>query len=88
MVLDPPKKPVNVTLMIIFSFIPILSIYAGWRIQKFWLLLVINFGVGLVTGYFLGWWGIFVQVPIAVFVVRHYARAYNAKVAASVTPSS
>jgi len=31
MVWDPPKQKVNVTRMIIYSFIPILSIYPEWR---------------------------------------------------------
>jgi len=51
MVWDPPKQKVNVTRMIIYSFIPILGIYAAWRIQKFWLLvilgLLISVGLGI-----------------------------------------
>jgi len=43
MVWDPPKQKVDVTRMLIYSFIPILGIYAAWRIQKFWLLLVLEF---------------------------------------------
>lgn len=54
MVWDPPNKPVNVTRIIIYSLIPILSIYAGWRIQKFWLLFIVNFVVGTVTAYLIG----------------------------------
>ena len=46
MILDPSRQKVNVTRMIIFSFIPILAIYAGWRIQKFWVLLRIRIVVG------------------------------------------
>jgi len=48
MVLDPPKEKVDVTLMIIFSFIPILGIYAAWRIQKFWMILLIEMAISIV----------------------------------------
>jgi hypothetical protein len=89
LVWDPPKQPVNVKRMIIYSFIPILSIYAGWRIQKFWVLLGINllvgYGVGLplemVLSYPYGFVvSIAIQIPITVFVVRHFARKYNEKI--------
>jgi hypothetical protein len=89
MVLDPPRRKVNVTRMIIFSFIPILAIYAGWRIQKFWVL----FGISIVVG-----WGISMpidmiipypyaylvsfaaSIAISVYVVRYFARKYNEKI--------
>jgi len=89
MVLDPPRQKVNVTRMIIFSFIPILAIYAGWRIQKFWVLL----GISIVVG-----WGISMpidmiipypyaylvsfaaSIAISVYVVRYFARKYNEKI--------
>jgi hypothetical protein len=89
MVLDPPKQKVNVTRMIIYSFIPILAIYAGWRIQKFWVLL----GISIVVG-----WGISMpidmiipypyaylisfaaSIAISVYVVRYFARKYNEKI--------
>jgi hypothetical protein len=96
MVWDPPKQQVNVTRMIIYSFIPILSIYAGWRIQKFWVLLVINiaigFGLGVIFGFTLGpaggWVSWIVSIPISIFVVRHYARKYNEKIASNTPPPS
>lgn len=47
MVLDPPRQQVNVRRMIIYYFIPILGAYAAWRIQKFWVLLGINFGLNI-----------------------------------------
>ena len=100
MVWDPPKKPVNVTRMIIYSFIPILSIYAGWRIQKFWVLLGINIVVGIGvsiiaeaaefaanTPYLGVVISLAIQVPLSVFIVRHIARKYNEKIAASAPPS-
>ena len=89
MVLDPPRQKVNVTRMIIFSFIPILAIYAGWRIQKFWVLL----GISIIVG-----WGISMpidmiipypyaylvslaaSITISVYVVRYFARKYNEKI--------
>jgi hypothetical protein len=92
MVLDPPRQKVNVTRMIIYSFIPILVIYAGWRIQKFWVLLGISFVVG---------WGISMpidmiipypyaylvsfaaSIAISVYVVRYFARKYNEKIGLS-----
>jgi hypothetical protein len=94
MVWDPPKQQVNVTRMIIYSFIPILSIYAGWRIQKFWLLVVINFIVGAVVNpisiaipfpanVIIA---LAIQIPITIFVVRYFARKYNERIAASSPP--
>jgi membrane protein implicated in regulation of membrane protease activity len=50
MVWDPPKQKVNVTRMIIYSFIPILGIYAAWRIQKFWLLVILGLAVSVGLG--------------------------------------
>ena len=88
MVWDPPKQPVNVTRMIIYSFIPILSIYAGWRIQKFWVLLglgyAIGFGIGIMAGLLYPEpYGTLVSLAsniiISVLLVRHFARKYNEK---------
>lgn len=101
MVFDPPKQQVNVTRMIIYSFIPILSIYAGWRIQKFWVLLGINIVVGIGvsavaeaaefaanTPYLGLVISLAIQIPLSVYIVRHFARKYNEKIAAaSTTPS-
>ena len=36
MVWDPKLEQVNVKRLMIYSLIPIVSIYAMWRIQKFW----------------------------------------------------
>ena len=87
MVWDPPKQKVNVTRMIIYSFIPILSIYAGWRIQKFWLLVLINFGLGLGISipmifpfpYGLGI-SLAIEIIVSVFVIKHFAEEYNKKI--------
>lgn len=82
--------------MIIYSFIPFVAIYAGWRIQKFWVILIINVGVAVFTK------PIFdaiafpydiivnlaVQIPISIFVVRHFARKYNEKIAHSQPPAA
>ena len=54
MVWDPPRQEVNVTRMIIYSIIPFLDIYSGWRIQKFWVILGIQLLVGFVLGLVLG----------------------------------
>ena len=89
MVWDPPKQKVDVTRMIIYSFIPILSIYAGWRIQKFWLLVVINFVLGLGISVpmqllFPFPFGLVlslgIEILVSVFVVKHFAEEYNEKV--------
>jgi len=89
MIPEPPKQPVNVTRMIIYSFIPILSIYAGWRIQKFWLLVVINFAIGLgvripIEMIFPDPYGVIIsltiQIVLSVFVVKYFAEKYNEKI--------
>ena len=43
--LKPQTQKVSVTRMMIYSVIPFLSIYAGWRIEKFWVLTGINVAV-------------------------------------------
>lgn len=92
MVWDPPKKEVNVTRMIIYSFIPILSIYAGWRIQKFLVLLGINIllGMGASTGLQMMLpfpYGLIIsiagQVIASFLIVKHFAEKYNEKIKAS-----
>jgi len=89
LVWDPPKEPVNVTRMIIYSFIPILAIYAGWRIQKFWLLVGIFFVIGLVFGATIEIilpypysiiLSIATSILIQVYIVRHFAIKYNEKI--------
>ena len=54
MVWDPKQETVDVNRMIIYSFVPILSVYALWRIQKFWLIslisIPISFGMQLLMG--------------------------------------
>jgi hypothetical protein len=91
MIPEPPRQQVNVTRMMIYSLIPILSIYAGWRIQKFWLLLIINvalgFGISILFLVMFGnqLLGIIPQIIISLLIVWHYARRYNEKIAASST---
>lgn len=89
MVWDPPKQKVNVTRMIIYSLIPILSIYAGWRIQKFWLLILVNFGLGLGISipiqmifpfpYGMGL-ALAIEIIASLFVIKHFAEEYNQKI--------
>jgi len=88
MVWDPPKQKVNVTRMIIYSFIPILGIYAAWRIQKFWLLvilgLVISIGLGITLAplslaspelsYVISVIG---SIIINILIVKYFAEKYN-----------
>ncbi len=88
MVSDPPRKEVNVTRMIIYSLVPFLNIYAGWRIQKFRRLLVLDIVLGLVTypldnvmGYSFAW---IISLAITIFIplyfVNKYAHDYNEKI--------
>ena len=91
MVWDPPKQKVNVTRMIIYSFIPILGIYAAWRIQKFWLIvildLVIGFGLSITLtqisltfpelSYVISVIG---SIIINILIVKHFAEKYNEKI--------
>ena len=89
MVLDPPKQKVNVTRMIIYSLIPILAIYAGWRIQKFWVLLgisiVVGWGISMLIDMLIPYpYAYLVSFPasiaISVYIVRYFARKYNEKI--------
>ncbi len=89
----PPKLRVNVNRMILYSFIPILSIYAGWRIEKFWVLFGINFGLSIVISIPLHLLMIdfpydsiilyVIVIPITILVVRHFARKYNETISSS-----
>ena len=93
MVLDPTPEKVNVRRMMIYILIPILSIYAGWRIQKFWVLVGINllagFGIGLVSDtifiplHFVYALSFFINAVISLYAVRYFANRYNAKLNAS-----
>ena len=89
MVWDPPQQHVIVNRMIIYSLIPLLSIYAAWRIQKFWLLVIISVALGiaitipseLLIPYPFGWIvSIIVDILFAVIIVKHYAVKYNEKI--------
>ena len=91
MVLDPPRKKVDVFVMIIFSFIPILGIYAAWRIQKFWMLLLLELGISIIFGiaiiplaFFMPElamiMGVIVGIGANVLLVKYYAEKYNEKI--------
>jgi hypothetical protein len=74
--------------MIIYSFIPILGIYAAWRIQKFWLLvilgLVVSIGLGITLAplslaspeisYVITVMG---SIIINILIVKYFAEKYN-----------
>ncbi len=92
MIPKPPRQEVNVTRMIIYSLIPILSIYTGWRIKKFWILVGINILIGFALGIpiqlALGeTYGNLVSIPlsiiISIYVVRHFAKKYNDEINSS-----
>jgi len=92
MVWDPPKQKVNVTRMIIYSFIPILAIYAGWRIRKFWVIgaiqLLVGYGLSLPLEVFVpdpfGYiFSISISIATTVYFVKHFARKYNEKINSS-----
>ncbi len=48
------EKEVSVGWQMIFTFIPILDLWAFYRIKKFWLGLGVNFIVGFVVGFVVG----------------------------------
>ena len=88
MVWDPPKQKVNVTRMIIFSFIPILGIYAAWRIQKFWLLVILGLVVSVGLGITLAplslaspelsyVFSVIGSIIINILIVKYFAEKYN-----------
>jgi len=88
MVWDPPKQKVDVTRMIIYSFIPILGIYAIWRIQKFWLFLILEIVMSFVVGVTLIPLGFIapelisiVAFPLGILInillVKYFAEKYN-----------
>ena len=88
MVWDPPKQKVNVTRMIIYSFIPILGIYAAWRIQKFWLLVILGLMVSVGLGITLAPLSlaspelsyvvsVIGSIIINILIVKYFAEKYN-----------
>ena len=94
MVWDPPKQKVDVTRMLIYSFIPILGIYAAWRIQKFWLLLILEFAMSIAVGATLVPLGMIapelisvvafpIGIVINILLVKHFAEKYNEKLEGS-----
>ena len=91
MVLDPPRKEVNALHMVILSFIPIVGIWVAWRIQKFWLILLLELGISIVfsvvimpLAFFapdLAWIvGLIVGVGANALLVNHFAEKYNEKI--------
>ena len=90
--LNPPEQQVNVTRMMIYSLIPFLSIYAGWRIQRFWVLSGISMivtGTGIGTAWYLSQevqmynegevaaGFMILNIVIALLMVRCFAKRYN-----------
>ena len=81
---NPPNEPVNVNRMMLYSLIPIVSIWVGWRIQKFWVLFAINLGIGIVVGFIVPFpFNLLITIPVSVLMVRHFAIRYNNGLAAS-----
>ena len=89
MVWDPPRQEVNVSRMMIYSIFPFIAIYAGWRIQKFWVIgaiqLLVIFGLLLPLDIFLfPQMGSLISLPLSIIlsicIVRHYAIKYNEKI--------
>jgi len=96
MVWDPPKQKVNVTRMIIYILIPILSIYAAWRIQKFWLILLISIAISTgisvatmpallipdetISGIVFSIASYGSSIVANILLVRYFARKYNEKI--------
>ena len=95
MVFDPTPEQVNVRRMMIYSILPILSFYALWRIQKFWLitliLIPIYLGIEILDimsdnlGYesnldLINIVAIVLHLGFSLSLVRHYAHKYNEKI--------
>ncbi len=92
MVGNPPKQKVDVTLMIILSFLPIVCLYAAWRIQKFWALVVLGIILELLIwasffllGFAVSWElslvvSLVAYIGLTVLFVKYYAEKYNAKI--------
>ena len=89
MVWDPPRQEVNVTRMIIYSIIPILDIYSAWRIQKFWVIAIIQvlvgYGLSFPIEIFLPYpFGYLISylpsIIIGIYLTRLFARKYNEKI--------
>ena len=99
MVWDPKPENVNVKRMMIYSLVPILSIYALWRIQKFWLITLISIPISLGTealmtaliyveptptsGALLSLMILGSYIAICLLLVMHYAEKYNEKITKS-----
>ncbi len=89
MVWDPTRQEVNVTRMMIYSVIPFLDIYAAWRIQKFWVIAVIQILVGSgvsfpIEEFFPSPFGYIISfipsIIIGIYLTRFFARKYNEKI--------
>ena len=81
----PAQKEVNVKRIVIYSFVPILYIYALWRIKKFMLLSLILIPVNFATSFLFNYVEYVIVIAVAVvsniifhiWIVRYYARKYN-----------
>tara|TARA_Y100001936_G_C15565386_1_gene404367 strand:- start:58 stop:363 length:306 start_codon:yes stop_codon:yes gene_type:complete len=99
MVWDPKPETVNVNRMMIYSLVPILSAYALWRIQKFWLISLISIPISLGVeflmtaliyveptppfGAILSFMALGLYIATCVLLVKHYAQKYNEKITKS-----
>ncbi len=88
MIPQPPRQEVSITRMTIYSVLPILSIYAGWRMEKFRVLFLINLAMGFASGIILGETldsygsiiGWIAGITITIVLVRYFAKAYNKQI--------
>lgn len=86
MIPRPPRQRVSTARMTAYSVVPILSIYAVWRIEKFWVLLGINLLAGVAMGILFQFEfeaqyktaiSILSSMAITACAVRHFAGRYN-----------
>lgn len=97
MIWNPPKQKVNITKMMIYSVIPLVIIYVGWRIQKFWILLGINFLFTIifhismnytVPSFYTYVMSFVIGNIISLVCVRYFADKYNRKIAQVSSPEA
>src|SRR5438445_525154 len=80
------EEPVNITRQTIYAIIPILDLYAAYKIKKFWWYVVIMLGIGLGVSFGIKMvlpdpYSFFLEevftIPIAVYLIRKWSKKWN-----------
>lgn len=82
------KEPVSITRQTIYAIIPILDLYAAYKIEKFRLYFIIMIGIGLAVSFgietslpypykYIA--GEAIGIPIAVYLIRRWSKKWNEK---------